>query len=432
MAGRRADEARALAARPACGDLEAAARALCRQAPAQPGGGGARAGARPMETPGRGPAGGSRRAVGRPGGRGGRRPASPALIDESEGLPPVTRAQFADLVEACWRARRCARGGAQPSAPAHPGRAGGAPDPGRPADPGRAGGGRVAAGRGRRSRSCRGRCARRCGLPPPERRIGLSAHDFAQAAGAPRGGPDHHRAARRGAGVAVALALAAADPGQGRRSGHARACRTCWPGRAPWTRRWPRQPPRRAARHGPSRRSPPGRASCRSPPSSSWVRDPYAIYARYVLRPAAAGAARRAGRGAGARDRRSTRPSSASRANDPDARPADAERLFADLVVEELLRAGMPSASVGPRARAGAPTPRRWVIDFERDGARARGCCSRQHGEHDVRRAGRPLHPDRARRPHRGARRDAPTCSTSRPAGRRPAQADAERASRRS
>ena len=34
------------------------------------------------------------------------------------------------------------------------------------------------------------------GLPPPERRIGLSAHDFAQAACAPEVDPAAHRAAR--------------------------------------------------------------------------------------------------------------------------------------------------------------------------------------------------------------------------------------------
>ena len=43
----------------------------------------------------------------------------------------------------------------------------------------------LAAGDAQRSLAHRGRCARDLGLDPPERRIGLSAHDFAQALGAP-------------------------------------------------------------------------------------------------------------------------------------------------------------------------------------------------------------------------------------------------------
>ncbi len=55
------------------------------------------------------------------------------------------------------------------------------------------------------------------GLNPPERRIGLAAHDFAQALGAPRGLSHPRRQGRRRADRAVALAAAAACPDQGGR-----------------------------------------------------------------------------------------------------------------------------------------------------------------------------------------------------------------------
>ena len=53
------------------------------------------------------------------------------------------------------------------------------------------------------------------GLDLPERRIGLSAHDFAQALGAPRGDPHPRGQARRRADGRLAL-RAAARRGRGR------------------------------------------------------------------------------------------------------------------------------------------------------------------------------------------------------------------------
>jgi ATP-dependent helicase/nuclease subunit B len=71
-----------------------------------------------------------------------------------------------------------------PSAPAHPWRHRGPPGARRPPGAGRPGGRRLAAGAPIDpflSRPMR----QRLGLPPPERRVGLTAHDFAQAASAP-------------------------------------------------------------------------------------------------------------------------------------------------------------------------------------------------------------------------------------------------------
>ena len=81
--------------------------------------------------------------------------------------------------------------------------------------------------------SCRGRCATRLGLPPPERRVGLSAHDFAQAACAPevvlihaerRGGQPAVKSRwlwrletlAKGAGVALPADATTRSPGRGR------------------------------------------------------------------------------------------------------------------------------------------------------------------------------------------------------------------------
>ncbi|MDR3509682.1 MAG: double-strand break repair protein AddB, partial [Caulobacteraceae bacterium] len=107
-----------------------------------------------------------------------------ALIDESDGLPEVTPSQFADLVETLMEGETLREGGAT-----HPrlrilgaiearmvradilvlaGLEEGVWPPPAPVDPFLSRPMRAAAG-----------------LPPPERRIGLSAHDFAQAACAP-------------------------------------------------------------------------------------------------------------------------------------------------------------------------------------------------------------------------------------------------------
>ena len=122
------------------------------------------------------------------------------------------------------------------------------------------------------------------GLPLPERRIGLSAHDFCQAFSAPEvwltrarrkeGAPTvpcrwllrlRARVARQRLGGAKArtqaqtAALAAA-------AGCARGDRL------------------RSAAAAAARRSPPGRASSSVTQIETWMRDPYAIYARHILR----------------------------------------------------------------------------------------------------------------------------------------------------
>ncbi|MDQ2861809.1 MAG: PD-(D/E)XK nuclease family protein, partial [Pseudomonadota bacterium] len=95
-----------------------------------------------------------------------------------------------------------------------------------------------------------------------------------------------------------------------------------------------------------------------------WVRDPYAIYARDVLRlkpldaPDAPVEAMARGSAIHAAFERFAR-------EHPDALPDDAEARFAALVIEELAKAGMPEPRMA-REHALAANVAPWVVEFER------------------------------------------------------------------
>ncbi|HEY2179257.1 MAG TPA: double-strand break repair protein AddB [Caulobacteraceae bacterium] len=204
------------------------------------------------------------------------------------------------------------------------------------------------------------------GLPSPERRIGLSAHDFAQAACAPEVvliGQE-----RRGGAPAVAsrwlwrlrtlIAGARLEP----------------PGR-PEVLEWARAldapladpiPPALAPAKRP-RPTPPIAARPRELPVTAierWVRDPYAIYAQRILR-------LRPLDPPGAPIEALARGTAIHRAFErfatdyPEALPEGAEALFETLILEELLAAGMPRARMA-RERALACNVAPWVLGFER------------------------------------------------------------------
>jgi ATP-dependent helicase/nuclease subunit B len=203
------------------------------------------------------------------------------------------------------------------------------------------------------------------GLPPPERRIGLSAHDFAQAAGAPEvfmiererrdGAPAmtsrwlwRLRTLAAGAGVAI--------PARPEALAWARALDAPIDDPPPALRAAPRPSP-----------TPPVSARPRELPVTAveqWVRDPYGLYARRILRlrplepadaPAEAmlrGSAVHAALERFARDW-------------PAALPTEPEARFVAVLMEELGKAGMPRARLA-RERALAANLAPWVIDFER------------------------------------------------------------------
>ena len=275
-----------------------------------------------------------------------------ALIGESEGLPPVSALQFADLVEDLTEGEtvRAAAAthprvrilGVLEARLIHADRLilAGLEEGVWP---------QVAAADPFLSRPMREALL----LSSPERRIGLSAHDFAQAAGAGdlvlittarrAGAPTtpsrwlwRLQTLVKGAGLAV--------PERADLLAWARALDA--PGR-----------PNPAERPRPK---PPVAARPRKLPVTAierWVRDPYAVYARYVLglraleRPAEPVEARARGTAAHRAFERFAR-------EGPDLDRVDAERLFEDLVVEELTRAGMPGPALAREralARLAAP-----------------------------------------------------------------------------
>jgi ATP-dependent helicase/nuclease subunit B len=120
----------------------------------------------------------------------------------------------------------------------------------------------------------------RLGLPPPERRIGLTAHDFAQAACAPEVVLLHSRAARRRAGRESPLAVAAEDPGPGREPDPDRASRRAGLGPRP-RRPGPYAPIARPAPTPPVADRPRKMAVTRV---EALTRDPYAVWARDILK----------------------------------------------------------------------------------------------------------------------------------------------------
>ena len=281
------------------------------------------------------------------------------LIDESEGLPPVSAAGFVELVEHLI-AREVVRGGGA----SHPrlrilgaiearlvradllilaGLEEGVWPQGAPIDP-------------FLSRPMRATLA----LPPPERRLGLAAHDFAQGASAPEvvlistqrreGAPA--MASRwlwrletlvNGAGLSL--------PGRPDLLSQARALDA--PHRfAPAPRPIPRPPVEVRPRELPVTGV------------ETWVRDPYAIYARYILklrpldRPGEPVEALARGVAIHAAFERFAR-------EHPGELGHGAERLFEAILIECLAEAGIPRPRLA-RERALAANVAPWVVRFER------------------------------------------------------------------
>ncbi len=275
-----------------------------------------------------------------------------ALIGESEGLPPVSALQFADLVEDLTEGEtvRAAAAthprvrilGVLEARLIHADRLilAGLEEGVWP---------QVAAADPFLSRPMREALL----LSSPERRIGLSAHDFAQAAGA-------------GDLVLITTARRAGAPTTPSRwlwrlQTLVKGAGLAMPERADllaWARAL--DAPGRASPAERPRPKPPVAARPRKLPVTAierWVRDPYAVYARYVLglraleRPAEPVEARARGTAAHRAFERFAR-------EGPDLDSADAERLFEDLVVEELIRAGMPGPALAREralARLAAP-----------------------------------------------------------------------------
>jgi ATP-dependent helicase/nuclease subunit B len=203
------------------------------------------------------------------------------------------------------------------------------------------------------------------GLPPPERRIGLSAHDFAQAACAPEVVLLHSE--RRGGAPAVASRWL------WRLETLARGANVALPSRPEildWARALdaPIEPPpahlKTAARPRPT---PPVAVRPRELPVTGverWVRDPYAIYARNILRlrpmerPDEPVEARARGTAIHAAFERFAR-------EHPGELDELAHAAFGAILMDELDRAGVPRARL-TREQALASNVAPWVIAFER------------------------------------------------------------------
>ena len=287
-----------------------------------------------------------------------------ALIDESDGLPEVSPDQCADLVEGLLAGQTVRTGaGSHPrlrilgAIEARLVRAdrlilagleeGVWPAP-APADP-------------FLSRPMR----KTAGLPPPERRIGLSAHDFAQAACAPDVVLLHTE--RRGDAPAVASRWLWRLRTLAKGAGIALPSR---PEMLDWARGLdaPLEPPppglKTAARPRPT---PPLAARPRRLPVTGverWVRDPYAIYAREILglrpleRPDEPVEARARGTAIHAAFERFAR-------EHPGELGDAAHDAFSRILLEELFDAGVPAPRL-TREQALAHNVSPWVVAFER------------------------------------------------------------------
>ena len=294
-----------------------------------------------------------------------------ALIEESEGLPEVTPAQFTDLLATLLEGETV-RAGAAP----HPrlrilgalearmvradilvlaGLEEGVWPAPAPVDPFLSRPMRLAAG-----------------LPPPERRIGLAAHDFAQAACAPQVVLLHSE--RRGGAPAVASRWLWRLRTLARGAGVEIPAR---PELGDWARGLdaPIEPPPPNLRTAPRPRpTPPVSARPRELPVTGverWVRDPYAIYARQILklRPM-----ERPGEPVDARARGTAIHTAFERfaLAHPGALPPGGEAIFAGLLVEALIEAGVPEGRLA-REEALAINVAPWVMALEtrrRPGAR--------------------------------------------------------------
>ena len=142
----------------------------------------------------------------------------------------------------------------------------------------------------------------------------------------------------------------------GRRHRPAGPRRTPSPGPAPWTRPLTAPPAHLAPATRPEP-TPPLAARPRKLPVTgveTWVRDPYAIYARDILRLRAAGRRRTSRWRPWPAARPSTPPSSASPSEHPASCPTNPEAVFAAILLEALDEAGMPDAAHGARAGPGA------------------------------------------------------------------------------
>jgi ATP-dependent helicase/nuclease subunit B len=198
------------------------------------------------------------------------------------------------------------------------------------------------------------------GLPPPERRIGLAAHDFAQAASAPEVVLLH--CARRDGSPTVESRwlwrLKILAKGAGR----------ALPGR-PELKAWAAalDEPAPFAPAPRPRPRPPLEARPRELPVTGielWLRDPYAVYAGYVLRlrpldrPDEPVEARARGVAVHAALQRFAELHAGEV-------PPDAAAILEALMVEALEEAGMPAPAMA-RERALASQAALWLADFER------------------------------------------------------------------
>ena len=246
---------------------------------------------------------------------------------------------------------------------------------------------------------------RALGLDLPERRISLSAHDFAQMLGAGEV-VLAYPAKLSGAPTVPSrfIQRLAAVAGETRWDGGARrAANAISPGRASST--GPHAKPRPVPRPEPKPARDARPTSLSVTEIETWLRDPYSIYARHILRAAAA------------RRRSTRRPARATAAPSSMARSAQFTTQFKDALpndaVGELIKLGEEEFAVledFPEARA-FWWPRflriaRWFADFE---TRRRANVDR-HQRGDRRQARDParrphLHAAHARRPHRASAR---------------------------
>jgi ATP-dependent helicase/nuclease subunit B len=199
----------------------------------------------------------------------------------------------------------------------------------------------------------------RLGLPPPERRIGLTAHDFAQAAAAPDVVLVHSE--RRGGAPAVESRWLWRLRTLARGAGLALPER---PDVLAWARDLdapgPYAPIARPAPAPPVADRPRKMAVTRV---EALTRDPYAVWARDILklypldRPDEPVEARARGTAIHAAFEKFS-------LAHPGPVPTDAAEIFADLYLSELVAAGMPPAALA-RERALAREAALWVADLE-------------------------------------------------------------------